>query len=74
MDDGTLTIVHRLSSIVRELYSQTAAKAEFQTVHLAIIRFVIVTAQVQQAVQNQLRDFFVKLQAMLICLSRSLLD
>jgi len=51
------SIYYSLFTIHDELYAKSAAKSEFETVHLALIRLMIIAAQMQQAVQDQLRDF-----------------
>ena len=38
--------------MICRLYAKSAAEAEFKAVHLPTIRFMVVPAQVQQAVQN----------------------
>src|SRR5438874_12668063 len=67
-----LTTDHR--PLTTALYSKTAAQAQFERVHLAAIGLVVVAAQVQEAVQDKLRDLFVECYPMRAGLSRRLLD
>src|ERR1700754_1077629 len=55
------------------LYSKTAAQGEFERVHLARDRLVVVAAQVQEPVQNQLRHLAPEVQPVLGGLPRRLL-
>src|SRR5262249_38477805 len=43
-------------------------------VHLAVVGFVIITAQVQQAMQNQLLELVIQPESVSCCLSRGLFD
>src|SRR5215213_3226971 len=65
------TIYH--SPFTSELYSKTAAQGEFERVHLARVRLVVVPAQVQEPVQNQLRHLALEVQPVLRRLPRRLL-
>src|SRR5215212_8423578 len=61
------------SLFTSELYSKTAAQGEFERVHLARVRLVVVPAQVQEPVQNQLRHLALEVQPVLRGLPRRLL-
>ena len=58
-DSGCLPQRHEEPQSHREhfLDSQLLSQSQFQPVHLTMISFVIVTAQVQQSVQDQLLYF-----------------
>ncbi len=68
-DNGLLTKAELTNS-----YAKLSAQTEFQAIHLAFVSFVVVAAQVQQSVQDQLRDLLVKIELIRRCLVFSLLN
>ena len=57
-----------------KLYSKPATKTEFEPIHLALISFVVITAKVQQTMENQLFNFICKTVAGLFSLGCRAID
>src|SRR5882762_5416024 len=56
------------------LNSEPRPQPQLQPVHLAIVCLVVIAAKVQQAMQNELRDFLVEAQTVFLRLPRRLLN
>jgi hypothetical protein len=63
-----------MENFLLPLDAELRPKPKFKSVHLAFISFVIVSAKVQQAMENKLRDFLINSKTIFFGLPRGLLD